>query len=66
MEAISCESTDHRLDTRVKELTRTGSGSIIHNHLIEFGRGTPKVKVSILASERETYQGRNLKPWLNI
>ena len=51
-------STTRALHERVREHTRTGRGSTIHAHLVRCGRGEAKVRVKILAREKDCVNTR--------
>ena len=51
-------STTRALHERIREHTTSGRGSTIHEHLTRCGRGAARVRVRILARERDEVNTR--------
>ena len=51
-------STTRPLHDRIREHAATGRGSTIHGHLLQCGRGVAKVKVNVLATEKDEVNTR--------
>ena len=51
-------STTRSLHERIREHTTSGRGSTIHNHLSRCGGGTARVRVKVLAREKDEVNAR--------